>query len=204
MKSSLRSDEITPWWNPASQGSAVGRRGETREEGGHILDMFAVVDIFNRNSPQVNITSTGHITHEVNTTVAMPQYHLSCTARQIKKRSITLHFFSKNTVHRLRQYIPKWKPSRWLLQSFPVAHAEIRLVLLRSGSDTVHDTTLHRTLLSTFLAWCDQPYVWPRSAFDTAMAGCSLQGTANSPSSTAKALYHLTENFATKIRRLLI
>ena len=28
-----------------------------------------------------------------------------------KKRSITLHFF-KNTVHRLRQYIPKWKPSR--------------------------------------------------------------------------------------------
>ena len=85
-----------------------------------------------------------------------------------------------------------------------MAHAEIRLVLLRSGSDTVHDTTLHRTLLSTFLAWCDQPYVWPRSAFDTAMAGCSLQGTANSPSSTAKALYHLTENFATKIHRLLI
>ena len=42
----------------------------------------------NHNSPKVNITSVGHITHEVNITVALPQYNLSCVARQIKSHLI--------------------------------------------------------------------------------------------------------------------
>ena len=49
MKSSLRSDEITAWWNPASQGYACRAVGLLPPKS-------------NRNSPQVNITSAGHIT----------------------------------------------------------------------------------------------------------------------------------------------
>lgn len=53
--------------------------------------------------------------------------------------------------HRLRQFKPKRKPYRWLLQSFPVAHGNACLVLLRSSPDTVHSMQLHGTLLSTLL-----------------------------------------------------
>ena len=52
------------------------------------------VYIFNRNSPKVNITSAGHITHEVNITVALPQYHLSCVARQIKATYMVAFVFA--------------------------------------------------------------------------------------------------------------
>ena len=61
------------------------------------------------------------------------------------------------TVHQLRQLKPKWEHSRWLLQSFPVAHANACLVLLRSSSDTVRSMTLHGTLLSSLLAMRNQP-----------------------------------------------
>ena len=94
-------------------------RSSGDEEGGHAHKMFAVVDIFNRNSPQVNITSVGHITHEVNITVATPQYHLSCTARQIKKEpealflSKTLCTDSDNTYRSGNQVGDSFKASRW-------------------------------------------------------------------------------------------
>ncbi len=71
-----------------------------------------------------------------------------------------------------------------LLRSYLVAHKNIHLVLLRSGPDTVHSISLHKTPVSTPLANVSLHHIKPRYAFCLAVADCKLQGTASSPHST--------------------
>ena len=76
---------------------------------------------------------------------------------------------------RRRQKPPEWYPDRWLLQSFPVAHATVRLMLLRSRPDMVHSATLHGTLLSTLLICSKPPKARPQTAFSPAVADCRFR-----------------------------
>ena len=76
---------------------------------------------------------------------------------------------------RRRQKPPERYPDRWLLQSFPVAHATVRLMLLRSRPDMVHSATLHGTLLSTLLICSKPPKARPRTAFSPAVADCRFR-----------------------------
>nr|DAX00006.1 MAG TPA: hypothetical protein [Caudoviricetes sp.] len=49
-------------------------------------------------------------------------------------------------------------------------------MLLRSSSDMVHGTTLHKTLISTSLIFADQPYKRPHTAFSPAYRGFRITG----------------------------
>ena len=113
-------------------------------------------------------------------------------------RRITPCFFEKAR-HTRRNTIPKWKPSSRLLQSYLKAHRRFRLVLLRSGSDTVHKVLLLKTLLSSLLAGCDLPYHIPNSAVNPAIVDLRLQGTTSSPFSLAVVLYHKATKNQVKI-----
>ena len=53
-----------------------------------------------------------------------------------------------------------------------MAHAQIRLVLLYPYPDTVHGSTLHKTLRSTSLSTRSLPRADPREAFGSAIADC--------------------------------
>lgn len=118
------------------------------------------------------------------------------------KRSYATHnslFFLKKARHTCRNTIPKWKPSSRLLQSYLKAHRRFCLVLLRSGSDTVHKVLLLKTLLSSLLAGCDLPYHIPKSAVNPAIVDLRLQGTTSSPFSLAVVLYHKATKNQVKI-----
>ena len=105
-----------------------------------------------------------------------------------KKGNLLLFDCLKKVEHTFCYTTPKWKPSSQLLQSYLKAHRMFCLVLLRSGSDTVHKVLLLKTLISTPLAWCDLPYHIPRCAVYPAIVDLRLQGTTSSPYSSTKVL----------------
>ena len=96
------------------------------------------------------------------------------------------------TVHRLRMYSSERYDGSWLEPGCPTAHMDIHLVLLPSGPDTVHESMLRRTQLSTLLTAGRLHKSNPQHGFDPAIADCRLQDTATSPSSTVKLQYELT------------
>ena len=77
--------------------------------------------------------------------------------------------------------LPKWKRRRWLLQSYLMAHAKIRLELLHSCPDTVHGITLHKTLRSTFLTTRKPSINSVEKGIQLCYSGLQIQGAANSP-----------------------
>ncbi len=84
---------------------------------------------------------------------------------------------------------PKRKRRRQLLQSYLMAHAQIRLVLLHPCPDTVHGNALHKTLLSTPLTACGPSIGAPERDIRLCCSGLQIQGTADSPPSTVRSLY---------------
>ncbi len=62
-----------------------------------------------------------------------------------------------------------------------MAHANIRLVLLRSRPDTVHGNALHKTLLSTFLTTRKPSINCVEKGVRLCYSGLQIQGAANSP-----------------------
>ena len=62
-----------------------------------------------------------------------------------------------------------------------MAHANFRLVLLRSRPDTVRGITLHKTLLSTFLTMRVPSINDVEKGVQLCYSGFQIQGAANSP-----------------------
>lgn len=73
----------------------------------------------------------------------------------------------------------------------------IRLVMLRSRPDTVHGITLHKTLLSTFLATRDLPYCSSKKAFSSDIADFRYRVPLPPRLRTAFILYTIFLPFAT-------
>ena len=85
-----------------------------------------------------------------------------------------------------------------------MAHARNRLVLLYSYPDTVRGVALHKTLKSTRLTTCSQPYVESGKTIRPCYSGLQVQGTANSPLSAVSILYGTFKKFATKIKGIFV
>ena len=73
-----------------------------------------------------------------------------------------------------------------LQPGFPTAHAGIHLPLLPPGPDGVHECTLRRTQSSSPLIAAGPHKTAPRTGIPPCSSGLQVQGTATSPSSTAK------------------
>lgn len=83
---------------------------------------------------------------------------------------------------------PIWYAGRWLLHGYLMAHGDIRLMLLHSCPDMVHGSPLHKTLISTFLTDAELPIKYAAHGIQPRCSGLRVQGTASSPSSTARIL----------------
>ena len=86
--------------------------------------------------------------------------------------------------------LPKRKRRRWLLQSYLMAHANIRLELLHSCPDTVHGITLHKTLRSTFLTARKPSINYVEKGVQLCYSGLQIQGAANSPPTRSLYIIH--------------
>ena len=67
----------------------------------------------------------------------------------------------------------------------------------------VHDSLLHKTLVSTFLTRRSQPWRTPRKTLRPCCSGLQVQGTTSSPSSTVCIFYINFENKSSKISKFL-
>ena len=88
------------------------------------------------------------------------------------------------------RHLPKWKRRRWLLQSYLMAHANIRLELLHSCPDTVHGITLHKTLRSTFLTARKPSINSVEKGIQLCYSGLQIQGAATSPPTRSLYIIH--------------
>ena len=71
-----------------------------------------------------------------------------------------------------------------------MAHANFRLVLLRSRPDTVRDIALHKTLLSTFLMTRIPSINDVEKGVQLCYSGFQIQGAANSPPTRFTIITH--------------
>lgn len=110
-----------------------------------------------------------------------------------KKNALEKVRFLKLCIRR-RQKSPRRYPNRWLLQSFPVAHSTVRLMLLRSRPDMVHSALLHGTLLSTLLICSKPSKTKPRTAFGPAVADCRCRAPL-APHLAQRKYYNLILRF---------
>lgn len=106
-----------------------------------------------------------------------------------KAKNHNILWFFKNCAVLSRPNAPERYSGRRLLQSSLMAHNAVCLVLLPSSPDTVHNASLHKTLVSTPRTPVPASHT-PASKghLGPAKADCGLQGTASSPLSTVKAL----------------
>ena len=102
------------------------------------------------------------------------------------KKGAGTHLLKLKAVHLMSTCFHKRYPYSKLQSGDLAAHASARLPLLPSGPDGVHVLTLRKTQLSSPLIR-GRPYKnKPRSGIQPCCSGLQVQGTATSPSSTAK------------------
>ena len=82
-----------------------------------------------------------------------------------------------------------------------MAHATLRLVLLRSRPDTVHGDALHKTLLSTFLAARGPSIKYVEKGVQLCYSGLQIQGAATSPPTRSLYIIH---HFAVECNRFFV